>query len=75
MDSDTLTKDEWGRQVVPCVLCEQPTAMLGTRRCDRCWELETRINHDPELARKVLRNMERDHDDNQRGDNNGLLPL
>lgn len=32
--------------------------MLGTKRCDRCWELETRIKRDPYLAVLILR---RDH--------------
>lgn len=39
---------------VPCRLCSKPTMMLGTRLCDPCWELETRIESDPELARKIL---------------------
>lgn len=32
--------------------------MLGTRRCDLCWELERRIKHDPELARRILDKLE-----------------
>jgi hypothetical protein len=28
--------------------------MLGTKLCDRCWELETRITGDPVIARKIL---------------------
>jgi len=39
---------------VPCELCGTPTRMLGTKRCDGCWEIERRINHQPELARKIL---------------------
>ena len=39
---------------VPCDLCGRPTRMKGTKRCDRCWELETRIQHNPELARLIL---------------------
>lgn len=39
---------------VPCELCSMPTPMTGTKRCDRCWELEHRIHGDPELARKIL---------------------
>jgi len=39
---------------VPCRICGKPTPMLGTKLCDRCWELETRIRHDPEIARKIL---------------------
>lgn len=42
------------RPTVDCELCGNKTPMLGTKRCDRCWELETRIKHDPELARKIL---------------------
>jgi hypothetical protein len=39
---------------VPCEICGKPTRMIGTRRCDRCWELEMRITHDPELAGKII---------------------
>ncbi len=42
------------RPTVPCGICKQPTPMLGTRRCDGCWELEQRIQHQPELARAIL---------------------
>jgi hypothetical protein len=39
---------------VPCGLCDKPTEMAGTRRCNRCWELEKRIQADPGIARKIL---------------------
>jgi hypothetical protein len=42
------------RSVIPCALCGRPTLMLGTKRCDRCWELEGRIESDPDLARQIL---------------------
>lgn len=29
--------------------------MLGTGLCDRCWELEQRIQADPELALRILK--------------------
>ena len=45
-----LTKE----QEVPCRLCEEPTQMLGTKLCDGCWELETRIHINPEIAVKIL---------------------
>lgn len=41
-------------ETCPCRLCDRPTRMLGTKLCDRCWELEGRIHRDPELARKIL---------------------
>src|SRR5688572_26045010 len=28
--------------------------LAGTLRCDRCWELESRVLGDPELARRIL---------------------
>lgn len=46
--------DSFGQPLVPCGLCSRPTTMTGTRRCDRCWELETRIRGDIDLARKIL---------------------
>ena len=49
---DFLRKPE--PETVPCGLCGTPTPMTGTRRCDRCWELESRIKGDPELARRIL---------------------
>lgn len=39
---------------VPCALCGTQTFMTGTRRCDRCYELESRIKRDPDLARQIL---------------------
>lgn len=31
------------REVVPCETCGTETFMTGTKRCDRCWELERRL--------------------------------
>lgn len=41
-------------ETVPCGLCGTSTRMTGTKRCDRCWELESRIQGNPELARRIL---------------------
>jgi hypothetical protein len=41
-------------ETVPCELCGDPTPMTGTKRCDRCWELERRIKSDPELAKRIF---------------------
>jgi DNA polymerase-3 subunit epsilon len=40
-----------------CRICGKDTPMLGTRLCDRCWELETRIGLNPELAKTILTNL------------------
>ena len=42
------------RPRVPCTICEEPTPYLGTKLCNRCWELKSRIEMDPEIARKIL---------------------
>lgn len=39
---------------VPCELCGVPTTMTATKRCDRCWELESRVLAAPDEARKIL---------------------
>ena len=38
-----------------CEICGTKTQFLGTKRCDRCYELESRITKDPVLAFKILR--------------------
>ena len=48
-------KDE--RETVPCEICGDQTPMTATKRCDRCWELERRIEADPKIARKILDNL------------------
>ena len=40
---------------VPCELCGRLTRMLGTKRCDGCWELETRIGDDVSMTLKILK--------------------
>jgi hypothetical protein len=47
-----------GISTVACELCGAQTPSTGTKRCDRCWELETRILNDLELAREILRRIE-----------------
>ena len=38
-----MAKDRFGRETVPCGTCGEPTSMLGTKRCDGCWEVEARL--------------------------------
>ena len=56
--NDLARTDSFGtprdRETVACSICGTPTPMLGTKLCDRCWELKTRIEADPELAQKIL---------------------
>lgn len=41
-------------ETVPCELCSEQTDKTGTKRCDRCYELETRIQDNPQLAELIL---------------------
>lgn len=43
---------------VACKWCGESTVMTGTRQCDRCWELSNRIEANPELAQRMLRDPE-----------------
>jgi len=45
---------------VPCRICGQPTLSHGTKLCDGCWELETRIKSQPDLARKILDSIDKE---------------
>lgn len=42
------------QETTACKYCGKPTLMLGTKLCDGCWELESRIEANPELARKIM---------------------
>lgn len=46
---------------VPCELCGDSTSMTATKRCNRCWELETRIQNDLDLALKIIANLGKQH--------------
>lgn len=40
--------------ICACGLCGTATLHTGTKRCDACWELETRIHGNPALAQRIL---------------------
>lgn len=46
-------------ETTPCTICGRETPMLGTKLCDRCWELSSRIKADPDLARKILADLDK----------------
>jgi len=50
---ESVNEEETGA----CGLCGRDTEGTGTKRCDRCWELETRIEQSPKLALQVIFNM------------------
>ena len=47
-------------KTVPCKYCTMPTQMTGTHLCDRCYELETRIRSNTELADKITRSIKKE---------------
>lgn len=44
-------------ETIPCATCGEPTAFHGTVRCDRCWEVEHRLEYylEFEKGRKFVR--------------------
>jgi len=38
----------------PCQRCREPAAFPDAKKCTRCWELETRIEHSPQIAANIL---------------------
>lgn len=45
---------EINEKTVDCKWCGTPTLMLGTKMCDRCWELQTRIESNLDLAKRMI---------------------
>lgn len=45
-------------KTVDCLLCGGETTKIGTKLCDRCWELKTRIEANPTVARLVMRKLD-----------------
>lgn len=41
--------------VILCKWCGSSTHFLGTKMCDRCYELESRIEADLELAERMVK--------------------
>jgi hypothetical protein len=37
-----------------CGICGEPTRSTFTKRCDRCWEVETRIQGNPTIMAAIL---------------------
>jgi hypothetical protein len=51
-------KNLYAEDTVDCTICGDKTTMTGTKLCDRCWELKTRIEMDSDLAKKIIKNFE-----------------
>lgn len=57
-----MKTDKWGRELVPCKWCGCDTAMTGTKMCDACWELDSRVRGDPAMALRMLATFLPPHD-------------
>jgi uncharacterized CHY-type Zn-finger protein len=47
--------NQFNQEIIVCGICGGPTTMQGTKRCDSCYELESRIKRHPSLTRKILK--------------------
>ena len=45
-------------ETTPCRWCGISTSNLQTEECDSCWELNSRINENPELTKRILASLE-----------------
>lgn len=43
-----------GEEVIPCIICNQGTTMTGTEQCDRCYELDSRIRDNLDIAERLV---------------------
>lgn len=51
--------NRFGEEIITCIICnKEKTTMLGTKKCDICWELESRISSNFELAKKIIADLE-----------------
>ena len=55
------TIDRFGREIVLCKWCGEGPLILGMQKskmCNRCYELNSCIQEDPVMARKILESVE-----------------
>lgn len=43
------------RETISCKWCEEQILYVGTKMCNRCWELDTRISCDLDLAERMVK--------------------
>lgn len=53
------------RETIPCKICGKPTPMLGTKRCNNCWEVERGLGEylKSQGGQDVIRELMTDVDD------------
>ena len=60
MDTQVVKEHEgkkynrYNEQVIPCAICGEGTTMTGTKQCDRCHELDSRIRCDLDIAERLV---------------------
>ena len=54
---DSPVRRDMNNKTVPCVYCRSKTVNLGTKMCNKCWELEHSIESNPELAAQIILTM------------------
>ncbi len=45
-------------EMTNCKWCGGKTVNIGTKECDRCWELRHRIEYDMELAKRMMAHLD-----------------
>jgi len=53
------TRDYYGSPTRPCRWCAEMTT-IG-HECDRCWQLRSAIERDPQLVRRMFNELRKEH--------------
>lgn len=47
--------NRFGEEIITCIVCRKhKTTMLGTKMCDNCYELDSRMRDNPMLVAKMM---------------------
>ena len=58
-DKEGKNYNSMNEEIIDCkysLFCKRKTTMLQTKMCHGCWELETRIKEQPNLANFIITN-------------------
>jgi hypothetical protein len=54
---EKVSQGLYGGATIPCKWCNKLTPYLATQHCNPCWELYWEIKSNPELAKRMLKEL------------------
>jgi hypothetical protein len=70
-ECDGKKYNQYGQQVIECALCDKGTTALGTKLCDSCFELDSRIYNNLDIAERLVKYYRKNAKNKCRGKFNG----